>query len=404
MLVHDFFLILLLVLVLARVFAEIASRLKIPAVLGELLAGVVLGPSLLGWVEPVEALRLMAEIGIILLLFEVGLGTDFVHLARTGRKSFIVALLGFALPFLIGFSIACLAFGLPVLVALFVGGTFTATSIGITVRVLEDIGILHEKVGEITLGAAVLDDIFGVILLALLYEFATQGGISLANAGKVFIFVLSFFLFAPIAAKLMSTLIRRINRTSTLPGLLPTAIVSLVLFFAWLSHIFGAPELLGGFAAGLALSRRFFLPFGSALQADPNFSHQIDKQTQPIVQLFSPIFFVVIGLSLALREIDWSSPFIWLFTFVLFASAVLGKMLGTLALKETWHSKIMIGLAMTPRGEVGLIFAELGRQSQVLNNEIYAGIVLAIVLTTLVPPFIMKWMHGRMQSGQESRQ
>ena len=392
---HDFFLYLLIILLTARVFAELATRLQTPSVIGELLAGVVLGPSLFGWVEPMEAIRLMAEIGIILLLFEVGLGTDIKRLVRTGMKSFVVAITGFVLPLLLGFALSYWLFGLSLQVSLFIGGTLTATSIGITVRVLTDIKRQQAPEGQIVLGAAVLDDVLGVVLLALLYEFSMGGGVSLISAGKVLLFVAAFFVLAPIAAKLISLIIKRFDAVSEIPGLLPTTIVSLVLFFAWLAKVLGAPELLGGFAAGLALSRRFFLPLGIALRTDENFAHRIEDQMKPIIYLFTPIFFVYVGLSLNLREIDWGSPFIWGFSLSLLAAAVVGKLVGAFLIKETWAARWMIGVAMIPRGEVGLIFAELGRVSGIFNNEIYAGMVMVIALTTLGPPFVMKWFYGR---------
>jgi Kef-type K+ transport system membrane component KefB len=392
---HDFFLTLLIILLTARIFAELATRLQAPSVIGELFAGVVLGPSLLGWIEPTEAIRLMAGIGIILLLFEVGLETDVKRLVSTGMESIVVALAGFILPFLFGFGLAYGLFELPLLVSLFIGGTLTATSIGITVRVLSDLKRQHSKEGQIVLGAAVLDDVMGVVLLALLYEFSIGGGVSLVNTGKVLIFIAAFFVLAPVAAKLMSVVIKRFDARSEIPGLIPTTIVSLVLFFAWLAYVIGAPELLGGFAAGLALSRRFFLPLGIALHADEAFAERIETQTKPIVQLFTPIFFVMVGLSLNLREIDWSSPFIWLFSLSLLVAAVAGKLFGALLVRESWPVRWMIGTAMIPRGEVGLIFAELGRESGVFSNEVYAGMVIVIALTTLLPPFVMKWYYRR---------
>lgn len=392
---HDFFLSLLLILLTARIFAELATRLRTPAVIGELLAGVFLGPSLLGWIEPVEAIRLMAEIGIILLLFEVGLGTDVKRLVSSGGKSVVVAMLGFFLPLLLGFSLAYGVFGLSPLVALFIGGTLTATSIGITVRVLSDLKRQHSVEGQIVLGAAVLDDILGVVLLALLYEFAIGSGASLVNVVKVLMFIGAFFLLAPIAARLISLIIKRFDTVSDIPGLLPTTIVSLVLYFAWLAHALGAPELLGGFAAGLALSRRFFLPLGVALHTDERFARKIEVQMQPIVQLFTPIFFVFVGLSLNLREIEWGSPFIWLFSLSLLVMAVLGKLVGALVLREPLASRWVIGLAMVPRGEVGLIFAELGRVSGIFNNDIYAAMLMVIALSTMLPPLVLKWLFDR---------
>lgn len=392
---HTFFLHLLIILLTARVLAELAVKLQTPAVIGELLAGVVLGPSLFGWLEPTQAIRLMAEIGVILLLFEVGLETDVRRLARSGGKSAFVAVAGFVLPLALGFSLSYWGFGLSLLVSLFVGGTLTATSIGITVRVLSDLKRQQSREGQIVLGAAVLDDVMGVVLLALLFEFSTGGGISFTNAGKVLVFVGAFFMLAPLAAKIMSMVVQRFDALSNIPGLIPTTIVSLVLLFAWLAHEVGAPELLGGFAAGLALSRRFFFPFGTALHADPGFAKRIEKQMLPIVHLFTPIFFVYVGLSLNFREIDWSSPFIWIFSFSLFAVALTGKLLGAMLIKEPWAIRWMVGLAMIPRGEVGLVFAEVGRVGGIFNNEVYAGMVVVIALTTLLPPFAMKWYFGR---------
>jgi len=392
---HDFFLYLLIILLTARVFAELATRLQAPSVIGELFAGVVLGPSLLGWIEPVEAIKLMAEIGIILLLFEVGLGTDVKRLVRTGLKSFVVSVAGFVLPLLFGFALSYWVFGLSLLVSLFIGGTLTATSIGITVRVLSDLKRQQSPEGQIVLGAAVLDDVMGVVLLAMLYEFSIGGGVSLLNAGKVLLFIGAFFILAPVAAKLISLIIKRFDDVSGTPGLLPTTIVSLVLFFAWLAYVLGAPELLGGFAAGLALSRRFFLPLGIALRTDERFALRIEDQMRPIVQLFTPIFFVYVGLSLNLREIDWGSNFIWGFSLSLLVAAIVGKLVGAFLIKESWEARWVIGLAMIPRGEVGLIFAELGRVSGIFSNEIYAGMVIVIALTTLLPPFIIKWFYGR---------
>lgn len=393
--IHTFFIILLAMLLSARALGELAARLGVPAVIGELLAGVLLGPSLLGWVEPTPVIRLLAEIGIILLLFEVGLETDVRQLARTGLKPVIVALVGVVAPLVGGFGVAYLLFDLPMLVALFIGGTITATSIGITVRVLSDLKRQHSQEAQIVLGAAVLDDIIGVVLLALLYEFSKGGGVSLANTGKVVAFIVLFMVLAPFAAKLMAEIIRRFERKSQIPGLLPTTVVSLVLFFAWLSHVMGAPELLGGFAAGLALSRRFALPMGVAIGTNPEFAHRMEEQMRPIIHLFTPIFFVMVGLSLNFSVIDWRSPFVWSFSLTLFVVALLTKLMSGLFIREPFMRRIAIGLAMVPRGEVGLIFAELGRSVGIFTPEVYAGLILVIALTTLLPPFALKIFYRR---------
>ncbi|HDK37724.1 MAG TPA: cation:proton antiporter, partial [Thiolapillus brandeum] len=164
-------------------------------------------------------------------------------------------------------------------------------------------------------------------------------------------------------------------------------------------HEMGAPELLGGFAAGLALSRRFFLPFGIALRTQPEFSQRIENQMRPIIQLFTPIFFVMVGLSLNLHEIDWGSAFIWSFSLLFLLVALIGKFGGAMFINEPLRQRIIIGVAMIPRGEVGLIFAELGRTSGIFNNEVYAGMIIVIALTTLLPPFLMKYLYRQEKPG-----
>lgn len=392
---HVFLLQLLIILICARVTGELAAILGAPSVIGELLAGIIIGPSLLGWVTPNELIRVLAEVGVILLLFEVGLETDMGKLMDSGRKSIIVAVGGFITPLLAGFAVCYFLFDLSILISLFVGGTLTATSIGITVRTLVDVHRQNSKEGQITLGAAVLDDLLGVALLAILYEFSVTGQVNWINAVKVLAYISVFFITAPILAKLMSHVIGKLDQKVDNPGLIPVTIVSLVLFFAWLAHLFGAPELLGGFAAGLALSRRFFLPFGLAVKTDGDFAHKIEGQMKPIVQLFTPIFFVMVGLSLDLREVDWSSWFFWMFSLILVVVAIVSKFAGTIFIDEPLPRRAVIGMAMVPRGEVGLIFAGLGSAAGVFSGDIYTALIMVIAYTTLLSPFWIKMFYRR---------
>ena len=391
---HDFILGLLLILVSARVFAEIFSYLRIPPVLGEVFAGILIGPSVLGIVEVNQIIKILAEIGIILLLFEVGLETDLKKLQKEGIKSVIVAVFGALIPFIGGFATSYYIFNLPLIVSLFIGGTLTATSIGITIRVLKDLGKERTSAAQIVVGAAVLDDIIGVVLLVILADFALTGQINLENTLRIIILVAFFFATAPVLASLMSKVIHVYDsKYRKLPGFIPTIIVSLILFFAYVAHLFGAPEIIGAFAAGIALSRRFFLPFGIALKADPHFVEKLETQMKPLIYLFTPIFFVTVGLSMNLREIDFSSLTFWLLTFSLLVIAVIGKIGGAYLLKGVSNiRKLIIGTSMVPRGEVGLIFAELGKTSKVFTNEIYSALVFVVILTTLVPPFVMKYL------------
>ncbi len=381
------------ILMAARVMGELAAYLRTPSVIGEILAGVILGPSLLGFIEPVGLIQVLAEIGIILLLFKVGLDTDIGELAQSGLKSVIVAIAGFVLPFLSCFALAFYWFELELLVSLMIAGTMTATSIGITMRTLSDLGRDQSHEGRIILGAAVLDDIMGVLLLAILFNFATSGEMDYIGTSRILLFMFVFFVIAPAAAKSISYIVHRWEAISEIPGMVPTSIVSLVLFLAWLSHAIGIPQLLGGFATGLALSRRFFLPFGVALKADPQFSSHVHEQMKPVIHLFTPIFFATVGLSLDLSVIDWSSLFFWIFSISLAAAAILSKIVGALIVNEKFACRVVIGMSMVPRGEVGLVFAELGRHSGLFNPEIYATVVIVITYTTLFTPFWLRLFY-----------
>ncbi len=397
---HDFFLILLLILVGARIFAEVFQRIGLPPVLGELAAGLFLGPSLLGWVTLNDTIKLLAEIGIILLLFDVGLETDLKRLKESGWTAAIVAIGGFILPFVLGTFVGYTLFDLSLITSLFIGGTITATSIGITVRVLKDLKKNQSLEGEIVLGAAVLDDIFGVVLLAILYDFSQSGEVSIVDTGRIFLFITAFFILAPIAAKLMALLIHKYDSQTNYPGLIPVAIISLVLFFAWLAHQMGAPEIIGGFAAGLALSRRFFLPFGIVIREKEDFADKIERQMRPIVLLFTPIFFVTVGLSVNMQDINWGESHVWLFGGSILLVAVIGKMLLPFFLNSlTFQKRVIVGLSMVPRGEVGLIFAEIGRSASIFNTEVYAALIMVIILTTVLPPLLIKMAYEKIKKG-----
>ncbi|MEJ2105715.1 MAG: cation:proton antiporter [Acidiferrobacteraceae bacterium] len=388
--IHNFLLQIAAILLTARVFAELAAWLGAPPIVGELCAGIVLGPSLLGWIVPNNVISLLAEIGIILLLFEVGLETDIARLVRSGGKAAAVATTGFILPFVFGYVLSRHVFALPVLPALFVGGTLTATSIGITVRILSDINRHRSNEGQIVVGAAVLDDLLGIFLLAVLYQLSTAGSVDGMSVARIVLFVGLFFLAAPVVAKVVAPLIKHFHNRSDIPGMIPILLVSLVLVFASTARFVGAPELLGGFVAGVALSRRFFLPFGAALHMDPEFTQHVHNEMKPIIRLFTPIFFVMVGLSLDLRAVDWNSWFIWAFSLALTGVAILGKLGGPWVIRESVPARVAIGMAMVPRGEVGLVFAELGRAGNVFSPEVYAGMILVILYTTLASPFWIK--------------
>lgn len=404
---HEFFLLLAILLLGARLLSEAAARLGIPSVIGELAAGLILGPSLLGWVSVNETLEILAEIGIILLLFEVGMDTDVYRLAKAGAKPVVVAVAGFGLPFVFGAGVSLYGFGLPLIASLFIGGTLTATSIGITVRVLTELRRRSSDEAQIVIGAAVLDDILGVIALAFLYQFAVMGEITPAAIGRVSLYIVLFVVLAPVGAKIVAWVIDHYDRRSASPGLLVTMVVSLIMLFSYLAHLVGAPLILGGFAAGIAMGQRFQLsvaqrlgiPFTSALNrilaAAPALSERLEHQMRPLIHVFTPIFFVMVGVSLNLSAVDWGSAFVWQLGTVLLMIAFAGKWLAGYCIRETRLRQAVIGLSMVPRGEVGLIFTQVGLSNGILNAELYAALLIVIALTTALPPFALKGIYAR---------
>jgi len=390
---HNFFLMLFLILVSARILGELFAKVGIPSVLGELSAGILLGVSGFGLIEVNDVLKVLAEIGIILLLFEVGLETDIKRLKKAGSKAIVVAIFGVVFPFITSILAGIYLFDLSMPVSLFIGGTLTATSIGITLRVLRDIHKEQSGIAQIVIGAAVIDDIIGVIILVFVYDFAVKQEISLTNTLNVTAFIFLFLLLAPAAANLLSVIIRKFDYHKNVSGFIPTIIISLILLFSYLSHLSGAPEILGAFAAGIALSRRFFLPFGLGLRKSAKFLQKVKTSMTPIIQLFTPIFFVMVGLSMNVKVIDFSSPDFWYMGVIFLAIAIFGKYIGAFCITQNCSTNnMLIGISMIPRGEVGLIFAEIGRSNGILNNEVYAVLIFVIIITTVLPPFLLKWL------------
>ncbi len=391
---HQAFLYLALILFLGRLFGEISEYFGIPAVLGEILVGLILGPSLLGVVPPDQTLKLLAELGIILLLFQIGLEADFDQIRKVGLQAFLVAVIGALLPLALGFLATRYLWGWNSLTALFAGGTLAATSIGITVRLLKDLGILEHKSSQVVLAAAVIDDILGVLLLSALYEFAQSQVLQWKTLAKLSIHLFTFFLLAPIFAHLLALLINYFSEKLGSLNFAPGTVIALIFFMAYLSHQFGAPEILGAFTGGLAFSRRFVVPFAVSLRVSKETIHRVQGLIEPLVFVLTPIFFVYIGLGLDFRAFSFSSQFLGLLGILTFL-ALLSKTAAGLAVRGSWRDKFLVGVAMVPRGEVGLIFAEFGKISGVFNPETYALLVTTVALTTLAAPLALKFMLAK---------
>ncbi len=388
--VHTLFLHLAIILFSAKLFGTIFKRLGIPPVLGEVFAGIVLGQSLLGLIPLSEAIKVLAELGVILLLFEVGLEADLNMLMRVGMWSVLVAIVGAVLPFTGGFIVSYYLFGLDLIASLFIGGALTATSIGITVRVLTDLNKHKERFSQIVLGAAVLDDIAGVVILAALYEFAKTKEVHFDATMNLVLHIAMFFLIAPIVANILAKILSFIAKKMGDPDIIPASVMGLILLAAYAAHKFGSPSILGSFTAGLALSRRFVIPFAAALRLEEGIIKKVEEGINPLVWTLAPIFFVSVGLALNLKAIDFSSLEFWIFSSALIIVAIIGKVASGLVAPGNIREKLSVGFSMLPRGEVGLIFAEFGRSFNAINEVEYAVIVFVVAITTLIAPIVLK--------------
>jgi Kef-type K+ transport system membrane component KefB len=370
-------------LLAAKLLGELVERLGQPSVLGELLAGVALGPSVLGLVPLSDGMFLLAEIGVMLLLFEVGLETDLEELGRVGAPALVVALVGMALPFLGGFLVTKLL-GYSALAAVFVGAALTATSIGITARVLGELKALATREGQIILGAAVADDILGLVVLAVVSRIADQGAVELGTVAKATGLAIGFLAVAlllgiPVGRRLVKVVDRAAVR-----GVLVAASVALALLLAFVAARVGSAPIVGAFAAGLVLART-------------NRRHEIDTALKPIVDIFAPLFFVFVGAQV---NVAFLNPAVaenraaLILAFLLSVVGFLGKMAAGLG---AWGSvrRGFIGAGMVPRGEVGLIFASIGRATGALPERVFVALVLTVFATTFLAPPLMKILRPR---------
>jgi Kef-type K+ transport system membrane component KefB len=367
----------------AKLFGELSERIGQPAVLGELLAGIVLGPSVLGLVPLSAGIRLLAEIGVILLLFEVGLETDLQELLRVGLPALAVAVVGMALPFLGGYAVTRLA-GFSTLTAVFVGATLTATSVGITSRVLSDLKLLDSREGQIILGAAVADDILGLVVLAVVSRIAVKGSVGVWEAGRAAVLSFVFLVVALVVGMPLGRFLVRVVDRARVRGILVAVSVAFALLLALGAEAVGSAAIVGAFAAGLVLART-------------NRGHDIDTAIRPITAVFAPIFFVSVGAQVDVRYLDptvASNRSALLLAAGLIAVAAIGKYAAGFA---AWGNvrRSFIGAGMVPRGEVGLIFAQIGKQTGALPEPVFVAVVITVFATTFLAPPLLAALRPR---------
>jgi Kef-type K+ transport system membrane component KefB len=392
---------LFIVFLAAKLAAELFERIHQPPVIGELLAGVLIGPYALGWIgtpdtgliqvfhgdtaaaqEAIDLVyHLVAELGIVVLLFFVGLETRIADILRVGGRAGVVAVLGVVIPFILGYGLMGPLLGHPSVESIFVGAAMVATSVGITARVLRDLGVIASTESRIILGAAVIDDILAMILLAVVAGLATTGSISLFEIGVIAGQALLFTIFVALVG---TGVVRRYGlklEHLKMDGA-PLAVSLLAMLgLAALSASIGLAAIIGAFLAGMVFA-----------EAREHFD--LEHQALPIYQFLVPFFFVLTG-----AQVDWRlflDGGIMGIALAVTILALLGKVvgcgLGVLGLGR--RSVAIVGVGMAPRGEVGLIVASLGLSLGAIPTQIFSVVVIMSILTTLVVPPILRILYA----------
>jgi Kef-type K+ transport system membrane component KefB len=391
---------LVLVLLAARLGGSLFTRLGMPAVLGELVAGAVLatlarvGLTIFQGPDTAVVLDTLAQLGVLFLLFSVGLESDVARLAAVGRSALLVAVIGVVVPMVLGIGVsAWLHPGQNMLMHWFIGATLAATSVGLTARVLSDVGRTASVEGQIILGAAVIDDVLGLIVLA-----AVSGVITAADAGTGFsaasLLVIvakavGFLAVAVFVGRWVSKHAFSLASRLRGQGILLTMTVAFCFTLSWLAGLAGLAPIVGAFAAGLVLDE---MHYRVLLEREPH-AESIEQLLGPISQLLVPVFFVLMGM--AIDVTSFGRPDVLLFAGLLTIAAIAGKQACALGVLEKGADRVAIGLGMIPRGEVGLIFASIGRTlhlngEPVIDGATYSAVVVMVVLTTLAtPPLLM---------------
>jgi Kef-type K+ transport system membrane component KefB/predicted amino acid-binding ACT domain protein len=376
----------LLVLVAAKLAAELAERVKIPAVVGEIVAGIVIGPSVLGLVGNGDVLRTLGELGVVLLLLEVGMEMDLGELGQVGRTSVTVAAIGVIAPLVLGLG-AMLAIGDDFNTALFVAAALTATSVGITARVFGDLRALATSEARVVLGAAVADDVMGLIVLTVVVRVVTEGSVSIVSVLLVLLGALAFLVVGGAAALWMAPhIFSWLERRSRSAGTLVAMALAFTLAMSELADVAKLAVVVGAFLAGLALGRT-------------RQRERIQRELAPVGHLFIPVFFLAIGI-----DVDVSSfgqVKVLRDAAILLVVAVIGKLVSVFGLFGTRNDRLLVGLGMLPRGEVGLIFATIGLNSGVLGEDLYAALLLVVLATTLITPMLLRARYARLARAAE---
>jgi len=392
-----------IMLVAAKAGGELATRIGQPAVLGELVAGVILGNLALAGFSGLEHLEsdpsidLLAGIGVLLLLFEVGLESTVAQMLKVGLSAAAVAVLGVAAPFALGWAVG--AWLLPEsgpYVHAFLGATLSATSVGITARVLKDVGRSRTPEARVILGAAVIDDVLGLIILAVVtgaIVAADRGDtLSYAQVGAILGRAAAFLVGALVLGVVLAPRIFRLASRLKTRGVLLAAGLVLCLVLSWLADRIGLAAIVGAFAAGLILEEAHVEEFVKRGE------RSVEDLIHPISSFLVPVFFVLMGMRTDLRS--FGQPGVLLLAVVLTVAAIIGKQVCSLGVMTREIDRLSVGIGMIPRGEVGLIFANIGlglslEGARVIDEATFAAIVVMVMVTTMVTPPALTWSLRR---------
>ncbi len=383
-----FLLELALILLATKVFGLFSRKIHLPQVVGALLAGIVLGPALLKLVVKNDVITALAEVGVILLMFSAGLETDFKQLRGSLKASLIIAVIGVIVPLAGGFALAHF-FGQAILESVFIGVILTATSVSITVETLREMGKLKTKAGTAILGAAVIDDILGIIILSVIMGMG-EGGASVEAIGLTLLKIAGFFAVALGlgygAYKLFQFFSVKLGRKRRL------SIFALAFCFllAYLAEQFGVADITGAYIAGLVLCN---------CKAEEYIE---EKNVVLSYMFFSPIFFVSVGLMTSFDGITGSTVlFIALLLVVAVVSKFIGCGLGALINKYTKEESVQVGVGMISRGEVAIIVATKGISAGIMDSHLFSGVIIVVIITTLITPVLLKLAFNRQNISSE---
>ena len=365
-----------IILIVAKVASEFFERIHVPAVLGEIVAGIVIGPSMLGLIDPSDAMRILAEIGVIILLADVGLEMDLKELRRVGRASMLVAILGVVLPMSSGVLAGSLL-GESLNASLFLGAALAATSVGITARVFGDLRALSSTEARIVLGAAVADDVLGLVILTVVTRIVVQGSVDVTGVISTIGLAVGFLIIAgAIGLTLVPRLLAWVGNRAVSPATVGVLAAGITFAFSAAASSAQLAPIIGAFVAGTALART-------------DHHDRIARDFKALGSIFIPVFFLQIGIDTDVTK--FFSGHVLIVAAVLTVIAIVGKMLAAVGAWGTNTDKLLIGIGMVPRGEVGLIFASIGVSVGVFQEDLYAVVLLVVLLTTVVAPPLLKW-------------